>query len=90
MLAAGAHERRWWEQMTMHAEVEVKSNGQRGSRPLSLHEWGRHNMAAVNRGSEYLRVVSDATVLSHSEARAIIRQREKELGLNRPTPSRGR
>jgi hypothetical protein len=90
MLTTGTHERRSWEQVTMYAEVIVKGDGQRGGRSPSLTEWGRQNMAAVNRGSEYVRGVGDATVMSHSEARAIIRQQERELGRNRPTPSRGR
>lgn len=48
------------------------------------------NTTASSRGSEYQRGIGDTTVLSHREARAIIRQQEKELGRDRPTPSRGR
>lgn len=90
-LTMNAHERRSWEQMTMYAEVSVKGDKPRGGNPpLSLHEWARQNTTASSRGSEYQRGVGDAMVLSHREARAIIRQQEKEHGRSRPTPSRGR
>jgi len=89
MLTTGSHERRSWEQRTMYAEV-IKGDGQREGRQPSLHEWARQNMAAFSRGGEYVRAVGDETVMSQSEAQAIIRQQERELGLNRPTPSRGR
>jgi hypothetical protein len=74
----------------MYAGVAVKGEKSQGDTPPPLHEWARRNASAVSRGSEYERGVGDALVLSHSEARAIIRQQDKELGRDRPTPSRGR
>lgn len=89
VLTMNTHERRSWERMTMHAKVAVEADGPQKNLP-SLHEWARQNTTASSRGSEYQRGVGDATVLSHREARAIIRQQEKELGQGRSTPSRGR
>jgi hypothetical protein len=89
VLAMNTHERRSWERMTMHAKVAVEADGPQKSLP-SLHEWARQNTTASSRRSEYQRGIGDATVLSHREARANIRQQEKELGRGRPTPSRGR
>lgn len=91
MLTMNTNERRLWERMTMHAEVAVRAaDSTQGNHQQSLHEWARQNTSAVNRGSEYERGVGDTMVLSHREARAIIRQQEKELRRDRPTPSRGR
>jgi hypothetical protein len=91
MLAMDTNERRSWERLTMHAEVAVgAADSTRGNPIQSLHEWARQNTFAVNHGSEYERGVGDTMVLSHREARAIIRQQEKELGRDHPTPSRGR
>jgi hypothetical protein len=89
VLTMNKHERQSWERMTMHAKVAVEADGPQKS-PPSLHEWARQNTTASSRGSEYQRGIGDTTVLSHREARAIIRQQEKELGRDRPTPSRGR
>jgi hypothetical protein len=89
VLTTNKHERQSWERMTMHAKVAVEADGPQKSLP-SLHEWARQNTTASSRGSEYQRGIGDTLVLSHREARAIIRQQEKELGRGRPTPSRGR
>jgi hypothetical protein len=75
----------------MHAEVAVGAvDSARGSHHQSLHDWARQNTFAVNRRSEYERGVGNTMVLSHRQARAIVRQQEKELGRDRPRPSRGR
>jgi hypothetical protein len=89
VLTMNKHERQSWERMTMHAKVAVEADSPQKSLP-SLHEWARQNTNASSRGNEYQRGIGDTLVLSHSEARAIIRQQEKELGRDRPTPSRGR
>jgi hypothetical protein len=90
-LTMNMQEQRSWDRMTMYAEVAVKNDeGRMGHQHPSLHEWARQNMAASNRGSEYERGIGDTLVLSHREARSIVRQQEKELGRDRPTPSRGR
>ena len=89
VLTMNTHERQSWERMTMHAKVAVETGGPQKNLP-SLHEWARQNTTASSRGSEYQRGVGGTLVLSHREARAIIRQQEKELGRVRPTPSRGR
>ena len=73
------HERRSWERITMHAKVAVETDGSQKNLP-SLHEWARQNTTASSRGSEHQRGVGDTLVLSHREARAIIRQQEKEQG----------
>lgn len=88
-LTMNAHQRRSWERMTMHAKVAVEAADPQKSLP-SLNEWARQNTLASSRGSEYQRGVGDTMVLSYREARAIIRQQEKEIGRGRPTPSRGR
>jgi len=89
-LTMSTHERRSWEQKTKYAEVAVGGDKPRETDFPSLHEWARRNTSASGRRSEYERGVGDTMVLSYSEARAIVRQQEKELGRDRPTPSRGR
>jgi hypothetical protein len=89
-LTMSTHERRSWEQKTKNAEVAVGGDTSRATSPPSLHEWARRNTSASGLGSEYERGVGDTLVLGHSEARAIVRQQNKEHGRDRSTPSRGR
>lgn len=84
------HQKRSWDQMTMYAEVAVKSGVPRGNSTPSLHEWGIRYSGAASHGNEYERGIGDTKVMSYSDARALIRQQEKELGRNRQSPSRGR
>lgn len=83
------NDRRRWEQRTMHAGVVIGEDKQREDNPPSLYEWARQNTSAVSRSSEYERGVGNTLVMSHSEARGLIRQQDKELGRHRTTPSRG-
>jgi hypothetical protein len=89
-LRMGARERRSWGQTTMHAEVAVDGDKLRGAGLPSLEEWARQYRVASSRVSEYERSVGDATVLSHRDAQALVRQQQKEHGQDRPKPSRGR
>lgn len=88
-LAMSTNERRSWEQRTMHAEVAVEGRKSQETGHPSLHEWARQNLLTVNRGNEYERGVGNTMLMSHSEARAIIRQQDKGLGRD-PAQSRGR
>lgn len=90
LITMDTSERRSWEQKTKYAEVAGESDKSRGDTPQPLHEWARRNASLASRGSEYERGGGGSLVLSHSEARAIIWQQDKDLGRDRPTPSRGR
>lgn len=89
-LTMSANERRSWEQRTMRAKVAVDGDKSLETRLPSLHEWSRQNTFAINRGSEYERGVGDTMLMSHSEAKAIIRQQDKVLRRDDPSPSWGR
>jgi hypothetical protein len=89
-LAMSTNERRSWEQRTMRAEVVIGGDKSRETGLQSLHQWAMQNTFAVIRGSEYERGVGDTMLMSHSEARAIIRQQDKKLGRDDPSQSRGR
>lgn len=89
-LTMSTNARRSWEQKTMRAEVAVEGDKSRETSLQSLYEWARQNIFTVNRGSEYERSVGDTMLMSYSEAKAIIRQQNKELGRDDPSQSRGR
>jgi hypothetical protein len=88
-LEMGAHERRSWGPNTRHAEVAVLDERRGGASRQALDEWARQH-PFPSRASEYGRGLGDEKVLSHREAKAIIRQEDREIGRASPTRSRPR
>jgi hypothetical protein len=83
------HQQRSWDKMTMYAEVAVEGGGPGGAQTRSLHKWALRNIASITRTSEYDKFMGDAKALSYNDARAIVRQQEKERGRSSQVISRG-
>jgi hypothetical protein len=75
-----------WGQETMHTMVVLDRERMGSEKTQPLSKWERDQMFSHDRGQEYERgVVSEYRVLSLREAREIIRQHDKDRGLDRDT-----
>ena len=91
------HSRYRWEKKLARVEVEAavtdrstSTTGGRASHP-SLGEWKAKNMAASSRGPavKFQRIMDGRDVMSHGEARMIVREQFRHQSRENSRPSRG-